>query len=154
MGARLYIQVCVHRHHCSRTSCWLFAIRESAFKQFTAPLRDRFLVLFVSAATEIVYACLLVCVLDILIRGRRRRGRFESMRKGAGLIRPAIDHLAASAAAEEPETHTHTHLYSNSRNPSGSLALLLRACTASQNNTEFPASRPATLNTYNTTIQA
>ena len=110
MGARLYIQVCVHRHHCSRTSCWLFAIRESAFKQFTAPLRDRFLVLFVSAATEIVYACLLVCVLDILIRGRRRRGRFESMRKGAGLIRPAIDHLAASAAAEEPETHTHTHI--------------------------------------------
>ena len=154
MGARLYIQVCVHRHHCSRTSCWLFAIRESAFKQFTAPLRDRFLVLFVSAATEIVYACLLVCVLDILIRGRRRRGRFESMRKGAGLIRPAIDHLAASAAAEEPETHTHTHLYSSSRNPSGSLALLLRACTASQSNTEFPASRPATLNTYNTTIQA
>ena len=111
MGARLYIQVCVHRHHCSRTSCWLFAIRESAFKQFTAPLRDRFLVLFVSAATEIVYACLLVCVLDILIRGRRRRGRFESMRKGAGLIRPAIDHLAASAAAEEPETHTHTHTH-------------------------------------------
>ena len=143
MGARLYIQVCVHRHHCSRTSCWLFAIRESAFKQFTAPLRDRFLVLFVSAATEIVYACLLVCVLDILIRGRRRRGRFESMRKGAGLIRPAIDHLAASAAAEEPETHTHTHLYSNSRNPSGSLALLLRACTASQIiRNSPPAGRP------------
>lgn len=153
MGARLYIQVCVHRHHCSRTSCWLFAIRESAFKQFTAPLRDRFLVLFVSAATEIVYACLLVCVLDILIRGRRRRGRFESMRKGAGLIRPAIDHLAASAAAEEPETHTHTSLFQLAQSKRKPCAVAARVY-GEPNNTEFPASRPATLNTYNTTIQA